>query len=140
MANTNETSLADSIDQPLRAMVRRIRHKESTEGLQAEVLASLILGELTQKLAILHFRLFSVEDLVRDTCLNEEEHAKLARSIRELNSTVRPSLVRSIDTLFIAACRGTVKLHTVAEKVYTQNIPEPDANRLSANRRTDVDP
>jgi len=134
MADTNDNSLAEGIDQLLESVVRRVRTRGTADSPQVEVVAPLTLGELIEKLAILHCRLWSLEDLVRDTGLDASEHRRLTQTILELNSTLRPTLVRSIDMLFIAACRGDVPLHAVPEKLYTRNPAPPDGGSPSASQ------
>ena len=120
----SEHGLAELIDDVLCRTVQRLRQKTTPDTELPLVLAPLTVGELIERLAILHCRLWAIEDSIRAPHISDTERSRLAQIILEINSVARPTLIRSIDTLLAAACQGRHQLTTPAPKVYSTEIAE----------------
>jgi hypothetical protein len=121
---SSEHGLAELIDEILCRTVQRLRQKATPDTELPLVLAPLTLGELIERLAILHCRLWAIEDSIRASHISDAERSRLAQLIIEINSVTRPTLVRSIDTLLAAACQDRHQLTMPAPKVYATGVAD----------------
>lgn len=58
-----------------------------------------------ERLAIIHVKLWNLEDAVRDDTLNDEEIGVLKRKIDYLNGVQRPRIVAAIGEIFAKAVK-----------------------------------
>ena len=80
---------------------------EFTEALDKDVEfeSPVTLTYALERMAIVHVKLWNLEDAVRDESLSDEEIGKLKRKIDYLNGVQRPRIVAAIGEIFAKAVK-----------------------------------
>ena len=106
----------DIIDQRIKDTVKSICEKKTLPD-NIEFLETDNIGEVIDKLCIMHIRLWMLEDLATPD-LSDEEMGKLKRKIDDCFKTRRPKLVAAINKLIEKAVVEGKSLSEESVKIY----------------------
>ena len=117
---SNQTEIATTIENAIKATVQEtLSHREIPE-LPDNLIATDNLGEVIEKLCILHIRTWFLEDMV-GVAKTDEEVATLKRKIDICFKQKRPQYIQAINRMIDGAIQTEKSLIEDSVKIYKGN-------------------
>jgi hypothetical protein len=116
----NETDIAISIETAIKARTKQLLESGEIPALPDDLIATDNLGEVIEKLCILHVRTWFLEDMV-GVATTDEQVASLKRKIDICFKQKRPQYIQAINRMVDAAIVGERTLIEDSVKIYRGN-------------------
>jgi hypothetical protein len=107
--------LGQTFDEVIRVTVSKVLSEKSLPDI--EYVATDNLGEIVEKLAIIHIRMWMLEDAIQEA-KTDEEIAELKRKCDICFKVKRPKLVQAVNLLVDDAIRNNKTLREDSVKLY----------------------
>jgi len=114
-------NMEDSLDRSIKEKVFEILKKDRKGVLdekECEPVYTDSIGEVIEKLIIVHIRAWYLEDSARDSNLSDAERGRVKQKIDINNGVKRPRLVAALNKMLDDACKGKVELDEGNTKFY----------------------
>ena len=116
----NKTNIAISIEDAIKIRTKELLGKGDIPSLPDDLIATDNLGEVIEKLCILHVRTWFLEDMV-GVATTDEQVASLKRKIDICFKQKRPQYIQAINRMVDAAIVGQRSLIEDSVKIYRGN-------------------
>jgi len=113
--------MEDSLDRAIKEKIFELLKKDKTgklNGKECEPIYTDSIGELIEKLIIVHIRAWYLEDCARDSSLSDEERGRIKAKIDINNGIKRPRLIAALNKMLDDACKGKIDLNEGNVKFY----------------------